>query len=60
MSDWMVGLAPRLQQVQFPSVIAVIARIDLAAAIPALTIGAIFGACLVTISAPLDDEAKTS
>eukprot|EP01046_Picozoa_sp_COSAG06_P017662 COSAG06_NODE_1207_length_10262_cov_14.644396_11_plen_77_part_00 len=34
-----------------PSLVTVVSRIDRAAAVPALTIGAIFGACLASMAA---------
>jgi hypothetical protein len=47
------SLARRLEEFhRLPSLITVITRIDHAAAIPALTIGAVFGACLVSIYVP--------
>lgn len=58
MSSLPGSLAQHLEDVPLPSLLAVIRRIDHAAAIPALTIGAIFGACLVSISisVPQDDD----
>ncbi len=41
-----------MAHLQLPSLLTVLKRIDHAAAIPALTIGAVFGACLVSIYVP--------
>lgn len=49
------GLWEQLGKLTVPSLLTVLERVDRSAAVPALTIGAIFGACLAQLAAAEDD-----
>jgi hypothetical protein len=54
------GLAKCLEEIrQLPSLVTVIEQVDRTAAVPALTVGVIFGACVIS-SVSVDPEGEDS